>query len=85
MLDGRVICLYRCSAGPAQALGCDTYNVKSSNIALNAGYYKGDFNKIEEGPFEDKKSFQKSLAAPKEIERTPSLVWFCMLCLKSKN
>ena len=23
MLDGRVICLYRCSAGPTQALGCD--------------------------------------------------------------
>ena len=24
MIDGRVICLYRCSTGPAQALGCDT-------------------------------------------------------------
>ena len=26
IIDGRVICLYRCSTGPAQALGCD--NVK---------------------------------------------------------
>ena len=23
IVDGRVICLYRCSTGPAQALGCD--------------------------------------------------------------
>ena len=23
IIDGRVICLYRCSTGPAQALGCD--------------------------------------------------------------
>ena len=25
IIDGRVICLYRCSTGPAQALGCDRY------------------------------------------------------------
>ena len=24
IVDGRVICLYRCSTGPTQALGCDT-------------------------------------------------------------
>ena len=23
IIDGRVICLYRCSTGPTQALGCD--------------------------------------------------------------
>ena len=23
IMDGRVICLYRCSTGPTQALGCD--------------------------------------------------------------
>ena len=24
IIDGRVICLYRCSTGPTQALGCDS-------------------------------------------------------------
>ena len=28
IIDGRVICLYCCSTGPTQALGCDNYNKK---------------------------------------------------------
>ena len=28
IIDGQVICLYRCSTCPAQALGCDIYKVK---------------------------------------------------------
>ena len=35
------------------------YNVKSSDVAPNSGYYKGDFNKIEGGPLEEKKSQKK--------------------------
>ena len=30
IVDGRVICLYRCSTGPKQALGCDSWEEKKT-------------------------------------------------------
>ena len=30
IVDGRVICLYRCSTGPTQALGCDSMDLQDS-------------------------------------------------------
>ena len=32
IVDGRVICLYRCSSGPTQALGCDTIITQEFNL-----------------------------------------------------
>ena len=43
-----------------------------------------DFNKIEGGPFEDKKIFE-SLSAEKKWKGPFSLICFCMLRLKNKN
>ena len=38
IVDGRVICLYRCSTGPTQALGCGTMHVSISRGVVFGQY-----------------------------------------------
>ena len=39
IVDGRVICLYRCSTGPTQALGCDTWQQQHLSNQISIIYW----------------------------------------------